>query len=507
MIRLLLTAACLAGLCAGQPAADFDPPGMDLASGLFGLREMDMHLHSGMERPVTPARWIDLAAADGRRVFLLLDHLELYRKTPAQAEAWRAGRQFEARYPPGPAGHRALFADFETIARRKDIIVFKGWEISEDELDGELEEAPMRMADAIGWHISPHTGGAPPDGSHLIRRVRQIREVQKRFPVPMILFHPFPMRVENIRKAAARQNRDLRGIPSSEYRFFRAGEQEELIRLLMGSSIYIEISRATEQYFDDPAVREAMIADTLPLARAGVQFTVSTDNHHVRAATKPFDPEAYCAPMGVTKRNTNAIVRELLAIRARRAAIEGREESFVPLFNGKDLEGWEQDTPGIWSVRDGMITGRGTALRHNDFLRTRRNYKDFTLKLSFRLVNGTGNSGIQFRSSRVAGSHEVSGYQADIGETYWGCLYDESRRRRVLEQAPETSLRGLRKDGWNEYVITARGNRITLDLNGIRTVDYIEREAGMDVAGLIALQVHSGPSVEVQFKDIRILEY
>jgi hypothetical protein len=498
----LSTIAFLACISSGQSPTD---------SGLFRLREMDMHLHSGMERPVQLQRWLDLAVADGRRVVLLLDHLELYRKSPQQYEAWRSAGNFEARYPVGPAGQRALFADFETATRRKDVVVFRGWEISEDELDSGIEPAPMKMADAIGWHISPRNGKEPPNGAMLIRRVKQIREIQKQFPVPMILFHPFPMRVENIRRKAAANKRDIRTIPAAEYRFFRAGEQEELIRLLKGTSIYIEISHATDQYFNDPAVREAMIADVLPLAAAGVQFTVSTDNHHLDAATAVFDPDSYCAPMGITTRNTNGIVRELLAMQRRRSATPTRSDEsareFEPLFNGKDLDGWVQDTPGVWSVRDGMIVGKAVNLKHNDFLRTRKVYNDFTVKLWFRLVNGIGNSGIQFRSQPVAGSHELAGYQADIGETYWGCLYDESRRRKVLVQAAPERLAGLRKEGWNEYVITARGNHIRLDLNGVRTVDYQEQESGMNVPGLIALQVHSGPAVEVHFKDIRIYEY
>jgi hypothetical protein len=183
------------------------------------------------------------------------------------------------------------------------------------------------------------------------------------------------------------------------------------------------------------------------------------------------------------------------------------EPGFRPLFNGKDLSGWQQDTPGLWSVRDGMIVGKTFALKHNDFLRTRDTFTDFTLKLSFRLVNGTGNSGIQFRSRPVPGSHEVAGYQADIGETYWGCLYDESRRNRVLANASPAALAQVNKEGWNEYVITARGNRINLDINGVRSVEYEEKEPGMDLPGIIALQVHSGPGLEIQFKDIRIQEY
>ena len=180
--------------------------------------------------------------------------------------------------------------------------------------------------------------------------------------------------------------------------------------------------------------------------------------------------------------------------------------SFVPLFNGKNLDGWEVDTPGLWQVKDGVLIGKHSGLKWNDFLRTKKHYGDFVLRVKFRLVNGEGNSGVQFRSKPVAGSHEVSGYQADVGQKYWGSLYDESRRKRVLVQASDASLAGLDRAGWNEYVVTARGNHITLDLNGKRTVDYTETEPGIDVTGFIAVQVHSGPGIEVQFREIAIQE-
>lgn len=182
------------------------------------------------------------------------------------------------------------------------------------------------------------------------------------------------------------------------------------------------------------------------------------------------------------------------------------DDGFRPLFNGKNLDGWVVDTKELWQVRDGMIVGKHDGLKYNDFLRTASDYKDFELKLKFRLINGEGNSGVQFRSKPVPDSHEVEGYQADIGQNYWGCLYDESRRRKILAQAPEESLAGLDKSDWNEYVIRAQGNQITLHLNGKKTVDYTEREPGMDVAGFIALQVHSGPRIEVWFRDIQIRE-
>src|SRR5262249_40109207 len=107
-----------------------------------------------------------------------------------------------------------------------------------------------------------------------------------------------------------------------EYRFFKPGEQDELIRLLRGTSIYIEMNHDTEQYFDDPSCRAAFVADIRPLAEAGVAFTVSTDNHNLAAARKHFAPERYCEPTGVTASHCNTIVRELLALRAKPALDE-----------------------------------------------------------------------------------------------------------------------------------------------------------------------------------------
>lgn len=308
MIRATILVFALHSVAGAQP----------LANALFRLNEIDLHYHSGMERPVSLDEWLRMAAADGRRVVALTDHLELYRKTPAEYEAWRAKGKFEARYPLGAPGHTALMRDFESAAQRHKLILFKAWEIYEGELDTGVEAAPMGMVDLIGWHISPNHAGAPPDGKLLLKRVAQIKEVQKRFPVPMILFHPFPMRLEHIQRKAKADGRDLASIRVDEYRFFQPGEQEQLAAMLRGSSIYVEISRDTENYWKDPIAREALIADTRPLAEFGVQFTISTDAHSVAHATRHFEPEKYCEAFGVTEHNTNGIVRELLAIEARK---------------------------------------------------------------------------------------------------------------------------------------------------------------------------------------------
>ena len=315
-MRILALAAMAAFGFPQDPA--YQLPGQALTQGLFRLKEMDFHLHSGMERPVELDQWIDLAVADGRRVILLVDHLELYRKTAPEYELWRTKGGFQARYPLGADGHKAQFADFDRAAARKDVLLFKGWEVSETELDSGPELPPLRMVDVIGWHISPRNGSAAPNGQTLLKRVRQIKELQRQLPVPMIVLHPFPMRIENLQRTARAKGRDPRSITVEEYRFFAPGEQEELVRLLSGSSIYIEMNRDTEQYFDDPVCRAALTADIEPLVQGGVQFTIASDNHHLRAANKPFDPDHFCRPLGVTERNTNTIVRELLASRARR---------------------------------------------------------------------------------------------------------------------------------------------------------------------------------------------
>lgn len=179
------------------------------------------------------------------------------------------------------------------------------------------------------------------------------------------------------------------------------------------------------------------------------------------------------------------------------------ETAFRPLFNGKDLTGWEGDLS-LWKVADSAIVGDSAGIKHNQFLSTKDEFGDFELKLEFRLKDGVGNSGVQFRTKRVPDSTEVSGYQADIGENYWGCLYDESRRNKILVQAPADFEKSLKKGDWNEYTIRAEGDHIVLKVNGVTTVDYKELDPEIARKGIIALQVHAGGPLKVEFRNIRI---
>jgi hypothetical protein len=183
----------------------------------------------------------------------------------------------------------------------------------------------------------------------------------------------------------------------------------------------------------------------------------------------------------------------------------------VSLFDGKTFAGWEGDTAKTWRIADGAIVGGSLTERvpRNEFLATTKEYGDFELRLKFKLTGTDGqiNAGIQIRSQRIANHFEMIGYQADLGESYYGALYDESRRKKILAKpAPETIAEALKLDDWNEYRIRCEGRRIQLWINGVQTVDYTEPDEGIPQTGFIALQIHGGGKAEVRYKDIVLEE-
>lgn len=190
------------------------------------------------------------------------------------------------------------------------------------------------------------------------------------------------------------------------------------------------------------------------------------------------------------------------------AADAADAEQFKPLFDGKTLAGWEGDQ-NVFRVEDGAIVGGSLKkpLPRNEFLCTTREYKDFELRLKFKLLGKGVNAGVQIRSQRVPKSHEMSGYQADLGDGYWGCLYDESRRNKVLG-GPPAAERGkpVKREDWNEYAIRCEGRRIQLWINGQQTLDYIEPDNTIPQSGLIGLQIHGGGPSEAWYKEIVIKE-
>ncbi len=211
------------------------------------------------------------------------------------------------------------------------------------------------------------------------------------------------------------------------------------------------------------------------------------------------------------------------------------ERGFKPIFNGKNLKGWD-GAPDLWSVRDGPITGETTKehpAKENTFLIWKDGAPaDFELRCSFLIrpgdAKGFSNSGIQYRSRVVKPEYwVVSGYQADMeaGSTYTGILYEEKARgilakrgeKVVIDANGKINVVGstgrtaaeveasVKHGEWNTYEIIAKGNHLIKKINGQVTVDVTdEQEAKAAKSGIIALQIHAGPPMFVQFKDIRI---
>jgi Domain of Unknown Function (DUF1080) len=186
------------------------------------------------------------------------------------------------------------------------------------------------------------------------------------------------------------------------------------------------------------------------------------------------------------------------------------ESGFLPLFDGKLLTQWEGNAYWFRVDERAIVAGRlDKQIPNNFFLCTTRKYGDFELRLQVKAVGEGVNAGIQFRTKRVPDSDEVSGYQADVGgvgdKSVWGSLYDESRRKKMLAVAdPAVISRIVRPDDWNDYVIRCVGPKIELFLNGEQTVNYAETDAGIDLVGVIAVQIHAGPPSEAWYRNIRI---
>ncbi len=192
------------------------------------------------------------------------------------------------------------------------------------------------------------------------------------------------------------------------------------------------------------------------------------------------------------------------------SAAEGGKR--VSLTDGKTFAGWEGDTNKTWRIEAGAFVGGSLTEKvpHNEFLCTQKEYKNFDLRLKVKLVGKEGfiNGGVQFRSKRIPNHFEVIGYQADMGDPkYWGCLYDESRRKKMLVEANKEDVdKVLKRNEWNDYRVRCEGKHIQIFLNGFKTVDYTEAEEGIEETGSIAVQIHGGATAEASYKEITIEE-
>jgi hypothetical protein len=187
-----------------------------------------------------------------------------------------------------------------------------------------------------------------------------------------------------------------------------------------------------------------------------------------------------------------------------------KKDGFVLLFNGKNLDGWQGD-PVRWTVQNGVIVGSsdGHPFKVNTFLIRDGTFSNFILKGDIKLRNH--NSGIQFRSEQLPGEGwMVRGYQADASEvgeekSAWGNLYEERLRGRNVMKTPDQGwlvAKSLVHHGdWNTYEILADGDHIRLTFNGVVTIDTHDSASS---TGIIALQLHAGPEMRVEFRNLKL---
>jgi len=211
-----------------------------------------------------------------------------------------------------------------------------------------------------------------------------------------------------------------------------------------------------------------------------------------------------------------------------RAADE--DDGFRPIFDGKTLSGWDGD-PKFWKVEEGTLTGQTTKdnpTKGNTFIIWRSGeLDDFELQLEYKIVGG--NSGIQYRSFEVPKEKwVVGGYQADIdsGDTYSGINYGERYRGILAGRGQKTVIKKadgkvkvevvgsvgdskeiqakIKKEDWNSYHVIAKGFTFEHRINGVVTSICTDEDPAHRAAGILALQLHAGPPMKVQFRNIRL---
>jgi hypothetical protein len=186
---------------------------------------------------------------------------------------------------------------------------------------------------------------------------------------------------------------------------------------------------------------------------------------------------------------------------ARNLGSSAREDG--AFFSGTDLIGWQGNTS-YWHVEDGAIVGHSDAeIPNNEFLWSNTPVSDFYLALDVRLDPNTANAGIQFRSTKMDDKGQAQGYQADVGQSYWGRLYHEHGRGML--DPTDAAEQAVKPGEWNRYEILAVGPAIWTAINGTLGVAYLDLHQDAEASGQIALQIHSGPPQTVSYRIVQLV--
>lgn len=234
------------------------------------------------------------------------------------------------------------------------------------------------------------------------------------------------------------------------------------------------------RYLGDEAVRAEAILACLKLAEA----VVATDPASVKAAMQKV---------------LEAKPEKAIADRAQ-ALLEGRR-GFIPLFDGKSLDGWASNGIGKWRVEDGAIVGQGTQKPGYGMLYSEKQYKDFTLRFKYKVL--AGNAGFYIRAEKLNTQEGIRGLQVEIDAAKDnGGLFEVGGRSWVAKPDPKLPKDYFRPRDWNEVTVVAEGRRLSVTMNGHKVVE-LPNDPGR-TEGLFALGMH-GDGVHVLFRDIEVL--
>ena len=184
-------------------------------------------------------------------------------------------------------------------------------------------------------------------------------------------------------------------------------------------------------------------------------------------------------------------------------ATQAADAKFKPLFNGKNLKGWEPTPGGKWEVKNGVIVGTSPkSERRHGILLTKKRFKDFVVKAKFRVLHG--DSGFYFRVDRVKSGVSVHGFQVEIDETdETGGLYETGGRGWVHQPTAEVAKkRAYKKGEWSDLELTAKGGDITVKINGVVSTKLTNDKSRKD--GQIGMQLHGSQIMHVEYKDIQL---
>jgi hypothetical protein len=205
------------------------------------------------------------------------------------------------------------------------------------------------------------------------------------------------------------------------------------------------------------------------------------------------------------------LVSLAIVVLAGALAVAG-EDGWVNLFNGKDLDGWQQiNGLAKYEAVEGTIVGTTAPNSPNSFLCTKKNYGDFELEFDVK-VHAELNSGVQIRSEAKPDykNNRVHGYQVEIAiGGFSGGIYDEARRAKFLnaEPASDAIKQLLKRDEWNHYRVVCKGDHIQTWVNGVQVTDLRD---DMTASGFIGLQVHGvgkrTDPLTAAWKNIRLRE-